>query len=133
MKILIADDEPRVRSALRLVLEHQPHTQVAGEAGSGAGLLATLITACPDLVLVDWELPGLPTPGLVQSIRNLCPTVLIVAMSSRPESYRAALAAGADAFVSKGDPPDRLLATLRILAHAPRSGDPGTTLPIAPR
>ncbi len=126
--ILIADDDTKVRAALRLLFEQQSGLRVAGEAVSGESVLASLIVDSPDLVLLDWELPGPAAPALVAGIRALCPNARVVAMSGRIEAYRAALAAGVDAFVSKGDPPERLLGTLHLLARGPVVGDPLGTL-----
>ncbi len=133
MRILLADDEVNVRSALRLLLEQQPNVSVLNEAADADGLLAALADPAaepPDLILFDWELPGIAPAGGVARMRSLCPRARILALSGRPESYRAALAAGVDAFVSKGDPPERLVATLRILQRAPLAGDAGATLRI---
>lgn len=115
MRVLVADDQPKVRSALRLLLGQEPGLSVVGEAVEVEGLLAKAEATCPDLVLLDWELPGLPAADLLSALRALCPHVRVIALSGRPEARRAALAAGADGFVSKGDPPERLLTTLRAL------------------
>jgi DNA-binding NarL/FixJ family response regulator len=64
------------------------------------------------LVLLDWGLPGLPSKALLPALRALCPHLKVVVLSGRPEARQAALDAGADAFVSKIDPPERLLAAL---------------------
>ena len=70
----------------------------------------------PDLVLLDWELPGLAerqySRQRVQRSNACCPNVQIIVLSGRPEAGRPALAAGASSFVSKADPPERLLAAL---------------------
>ncbi|HOR00296.1 MAG TPA: response regulator [Anaerolineae bacterium] len=113
MRILLADDQREVRSALRLLLEHEPGLVVINEAAEAQALLATVRAACPDVVLLDWELRGLQAAEAVQALRATCPRLRVIALSGRPEARHAALAAGADAFVSKGDPPERLLAALR--------------------
>ena len=110
MHILLADDQAKVRSALRLLLEQQPGVQVIGEALNAAELLDQ--KTCPDLVLLDWELPGLAPDSALHALRALCPRLKIIALSGRPQARQAALDAGADAFVSKIDPPERLLAAL---------------------
>ena len=115
MRILLADDQSKVRSALRLLLEQQPDVHILGEAVDVTGLLDWVKAACPDLVLLDWELPGLETDSLLPTLRELCPHLAVIALSGRPEARRAALEAGVDAFVSKGDPPERLLKTLRAV------------------
>jgi DNA-binding NarL/FixJ family response regulator len=112
MRILLADDQARVRFALRVLLAQQPDIEVVGEASSADDLAAQLMAACPDLALLDWELPGLAVDGGLPALRKLCPRLAITVLSSRPGARRAAQAAGADAFVSKGDPPERLLAAI---------------------
>jgi DNA-binding NarL/FixJ family response regulator len=123
MRIFLADDQARVRSALRLLLEHEPGLRVVGETDKVEGLLAQLKAVKPDLILLDWELPdpsvtyASPDPGsnILSVLRSHCPHLQVIALSGRPEARQAALAAGADAFVSKGDPPERLLSTLRTI------------------
>lgn len=111
MRILLADDQAEVRSALRLLLGHEPELLVVGEVTAGAELLPEVRATRPDLVLLDWELPGLQRSQL-SALRTFRPHLLVVALSCRPEARHAALEAGADAFVSKGDPPERLLAAM---------------------
>lgn len=113
MRILIADDQDRVRRALRVLLTQQPGLRVVGEAGDGQALLAQAGLAEADLALVDWELPGLAEAGGLQALRRCCPVLQIVVLSGRAGARKAAQAAGVDAFVSKGDPPERLLAIIR--------------------
>jgi DNA-binding NarL/FixJ family response regulator len=112
LRVLLADDQLAVRSALRLVLEQEPDVDVVGEVAEAEHLLAEVGLANPDLLLLDWELPGLPTAGLLSALRALCPAIQVVALSGRPEAREPALQTGARAFVCKGDPPERLLAII---------------------
>jgi DNA-binding NarL/FixJ family response regulator len=112
MRVLLADDQAEVRSALRLLLEQEPGLAVVGEAVDAQDLLSQATVAQPDLVLLDWELPGSPAADLLLALRASCPAAKVIALSGRPEALREALAAGIDAFVSKGDPPERLVAAL---------------------
>ena len=112
MRVVLADDQRDVRAALRLLLEQECCTVVA-EASSVDELLGRTAHEQPELVLVDWELPGMPAEDPVRNLRALCPGVAIVALSSRPEARVAALAVGVDGFVSKADPPEALLAVVR--------------------
>lgn len=114
MRVFLADDQSKVRSALRLLLEQDPEMSVVGEAAEAGDLLIQVRAVRPDLVLLDWELPGLQTANpLLPALRTRCPRLSVIALSGRPEARQAALAAGADAFVSKGDPPERLLMAVR--------------------
>lgn len=112
MRILIADDQARVRRALRILLTQQPGLQVVGEAAEGGRLLAQAEASSPDVILLEWELPGLAQAGGLPALRALCPSAHILVLGSRPGARQAARSAGAGAFVSKGDPPERLLAAL---------------------
>lgn len=115
MKILIADDNPEVRSALRLLLEQEPIVAMVMEVADAQGLLAHLGKNCPMVVLLDWELPGLHNSSFLRLIRSRCPEIKVIALSSKFEARRDALAARVDAFVSKAEPPEQILATLRSL------------------
>ena len=113
VRILLADNQPRVRFALRVLLERQPGFQVVGDAVSFEDVLAQLQETSPNLLLLGWELPGLVSDGSLLALRRLCPDLRVVVLSGRLEARRSALEAGADAFVSKADPPERLLATIK--------------------
>lgn len=118
MRVFIADDQPKVRSALRLLLEQDSRMCVVGEAVEATDLMAQVKATRADLLLLDWELPGLQAANpLLPDLRALCPGLSVIALSGRPEARRRALAAGADGFVSKGDPPERLLAAVYNCEH----------------
>ena len=112
MRILLADGQEKVRFALRVLLEHQSGLEVVGEATRMVDLLETVGTICPDLVLLAWDLPGRDATHGLGSLRERCPTTAIVALSGQPDAREAAMAEGADGFVSKGDPPEQLLAAI---------------------
>ncbi len=115
MRILLADDQPGVRFALARLLRRQPGVKLAGEAACAAECLAGARAQAVDLVLLDWELPG-ASAGLLECLRKIHPGLAVIALSGRPEAGPDALAAGADAFVSKGEPAEQLLAAIARLA-----------------
>ena len=117
MRILIADDQADVRSALGLLLMHEPDLEVVAEATDAVGVLLTAEKQPLNLILLDWELPGMPSASLVRILRNQWPQLHLIALSSLPEARGAAVNAGVDVFVNKGDPPDALLAALRRLSR----------------
>ncbi len=118
MRIIVADDRPAVRSALRLLLDERSHHLVVGEVADGHRLAATIADAQAEILLFDWELPGLRPTKFLAVARRRWPGLGLVAMSSRPEAREAALAAGADAFLPKTDPPERVLAALAAACWA---------------
>ena len=115
MKILLADDQPRVRLALRLLLEQELGANVVGEATEARDLLAQVAACRPDLVLLDWGLPGMAAEDLLIALRRTCTELAVIVLSGQPEAEEKALTAGADAFVSKADPPEQLLAAVRSI------------------
>jgi DNA-binding NarL/FixJ family response regulator len=117
LNILIGDAQPRVRFGLRLLLEQQPGWRVAGEAEDAQALLEYVRSGCPQLVLLDWELPGMPAEELLQLLHQACPNLWIVFMSGKDELRHKVLQAGADVFAYKADPPDKLLRLIRSLVE----------------
>jgi DNA-binding NarL/FixJ family response regulator len=119
-RVLLADDEPTLRSALRLLLEQDAALFVVGEAAESNAAQRQVGTWSPDLLLLDWELPGVGGAALVNNLHTTAPNLRIIALSSRPEARDAALSAGVHAFVSKGDPPEYLLTAIQqIQANSP--------------
>lgn len=114
MRILLADDQSEVRSALRLFLEQESQVQIVGEAVDVSELLQQVWGMRPDAVLLDWELTrnGIAPRTLLSALRTLRPNLKVIALSGRVESRQQALIAGADAFISKSEPPEHLLAAL---------------------
>ncbi len=119
MRVFIADDDEEVRAALRILLTQIQGVSLAGEVGKIQGLLDQVQVTQPDIVLLDWELPGQPTADLLAALHALSHRLKVIVLSSRPEAEQAALISRADAFVSKGDPPERLLTVLRNIHPAP--------------
>jgi DNA-binding NarL/FixJ family response regulator len=112
MRIMLADNRRKVRFALRALLERQSGFEVIAEGVDAQDLMAHAESSCPDVVLLDWELPGMAPRDLLTALRRYCPNVKIIALSGRVSARREAMDTGADAFVSKGDPPEKLLSAI---------------------
>src|SRR5262245_43673586 len=78
-RILVIDDQPEVRSAIRAMLEHAGHTVVAAECGHNA--VGAIEAFAFDLVLVDIIMPGLNGLDTIKILRDSAPNVPIIAMS----------------------------------------------------
>jgi len=115
MKILIADDQAEVRSALKVLLEQEYRDYDLDEAEDINSLLRKIEMNRSELVLLDWELSNQLMTDMIPVLRQLVPALRIIALSGRPEAAKAALEAGVDAFVSKGENSDRLLDTIRTI------------------
>ena len=116
-RVIVADSDPRVRSALRILLLEEPGLALVGETSDLPGLVTQVRQLKPDLVLLDWELPGRPAAAMLLAQTTLDYKPKVIVFSARPESKEVALAAGSDAFVSKGDPPEVLLSAFRQLTQ----------------
>lgn len=130
LRVLVADSHVTVRSALRRLLAEESDLHLVGEAVRARDLLALAQALRPDVVLLEWDLPGLgagdggsgpaqPPRRLFYQLHALAFHPYVVVHSGWPQAQPAALLAGADAFVSQGSPPQHLLATLRMLASGP--------------
>ena len=113
MRIILADHHAQPCWALKVRLEEVADCELIGEAVDAQGLLSLEKSSKADLILVDNEHPGEPIRNLLASLHALKPAPVVIVMGSEFECSRAALKAGADAFVSKGDQPDWLIEKLQ--------------------
>lgn len=125
MQVLIADDQRDVRSALRLLLEHQAEDCIIIEAADSESLLADAAQRSPDIIIIDAELKGILLKNDPQSVRSfqnviaelrvLCPDTRIVALTSRPDLHKLTEGSRVDVLISKADPPEALLDAIQKL------------------
>jgi DNA-binding NarL/FixJ family response regulator len=120
-KILLADDNGDLRSALRLMLEMRLGFELITEARDMEHVLAQVEDACPDCIILDWELPGRPTRERVSVLRTLVPRLKIIALSSRAEAKTEADTEGVDAFLSKTESPQQILKVITEICRSQES------------
>ena len=115
-RVYIADAKLEERSALRLLLVDLK-MEVSGEAADWSTTLAEVPVSRTDMLLVDWDLlPNAPNAAL-EELRKACPAALVIVLISHLDArQQAALSAGADAFISKGEMPERVAERLRNAA-----------------
>lgn len=114
MRILIADRRAAVRSAMKTFLTTSLEWETVAEASQSQEVLAQMEATWPDIVLLEWGLPGCPTVELLATLRALDGDLQIIALGSEPQHLHDARAAGADGFIAKSDPPKRLLTAVLI-------------------
>ncbi|HET6846131.1 MAG TPA: response regulator [Anaerolineales bacterium] len=115
-RVYLADAMPDERSALRLLLLDLK-MDVVGEAADWATTLSEAPTLRTDILLVDWDLLPGPSGAALGELRTACPAALVVVLISHLDArHQAALSAGADAFISKHETPERLADHLRSVA-----------------
>jgi DNA-binding NarL/FixJ family response regulator len=116
-RILLADDNQDLRSALRLLLETRLRLDLVIEARDMEHVLAQVEEARPDCIILDWELPGRPARGRVSVLRALVPGLKVIAISARPEARLEALEEGAQAFICKTEPPPVILEKIQHICE----------------
>ena len=115
MRILVADRNAAVRSAVTMYLRSMLELDTVREADGDEELLAQAEAFRPDIVLLDWAAPGTVRTDWLAGLRAFDPRPTVIVLGSLVEQRQDALEAGADYFVCKGDPPRRLLATVRVV------------------
>ena len=121
-RVYVADALTEERSALRLMLLDL-NMELAGEAADWATALAQAPVRFTDILVIDWDMLPLsaPTTALDQ-LRRACPAALVIILISHLDArQQAARSAGADAFISKSETPDRVADRLRAVAAGIRN------------
>jgi CheY-like chemotaxis protein len=119
-RILLVEDHPTMREAMRLVLDGHGYT--IDQAGDGATALDRIRTDRPDLVFLDLHIPGLDGADVLRAIRDDDATRdlhVIVVTATGEEGKAEALALGADGYVTKPFSPVELLETVRLALARP--------------
>lgn len=115
-RVLIVDDVPAVREALRWALEDAADFEVVGEAEDGLTALLQADALTPDIVILDLELPQLDGYTVLRQLKTRAnaPLVVVLTVHSDAEARQRGIAAGADGFVAKGTGWNVLLAQVRL-------------------
>ena len=115
-RVFLADAKPEERSALRLLVLDLK-MDVIGEATDWATTLAQVPISRTDILLVDWDLLPSTASMALDELRKACPSALVIVLISHLDArQQAALSAGADAFISKSEAPERVAERLRTVA-----------------
>ena len=125
--ILLVEDEPAIQELIAVNLEHAGHHVIrANDAESALGIVRN---ALPDLLLIDWMLPGMSGVALARQMRQdertrAIPIILLTARGTESDKV-AGLEAGADDYVTKPFSPRELLARIKAVLRrrAPQMTD----------
>nr|WP_149179614.1 response regulator transcription factor [Streptomyces sp. TRM49041] len=121
MRVVLADDERMVRTALRVILAAEPDLEVVGEAATGAEAVSVVREARPDVVLMDVRMPEIDgiraTEQLVSSMPEP-PRIVVVTTFENDQYVYDALRVGAAGFLLKRAAAEDLVAAVRLVARS---------------
>jgi two-component system nitrate/nitrite response regulator NarL len=115
LRLLIVDDDPLVRAALRTAMASTRGILIAGEVADGDAAIAALGDCRPQVILLDGEMPGVDTVTITRRLRERDPNVHVVVFSSQEDDERGirGLRAGAVGFLVKDVSGDALVRSLQ--------------------
>src|SRR5207247_11425959 len=118
IRVLVADDQSMVRAGFRLLLASQDDIEVVAEASDGREAVDKAARFKPSVVLMDIRMPEMDGLQATRKILAADDTarILILTTFDLDEYVYEALRSGASGFVLKDDPPEQLLAAIRIVA-----------------
>jgi DNA-binding NarL/FixJ family response regulator len=113
--VLLVDDQSGVCAGLKMRLALEPDITVVGEASDGEGALAAAAIRQPDVVVMDYEMPGMNGAEATEALQRSGSHAAVVMLSLHDDvSVRAEAArAGVTAFVAKHEPSESLIAAIR--------------------
>jgi two-component system, NarL family, response regulator DesR len=126
VRLLLADDQTLVRSALAALLELEDDFEVVAQVGRGDQVVAAALAARPDVALLDIEMPGVDGLAAAAALNHEMPScrVIILTTFGRPGYLRRAMESGALGFVVKDAPAEQLADAVRRVAQGERVVDP---------
>ncbi|HXD57885.1 MAG TPA: EAL domain-containing protein [Thermoleophilaceae bacterium] len=119
IRVLLADDDEAIRSAMRLLIDHQDDFELVGAACDADEAIELAMRLRPDVAVLDVRMPGGGGPRAAAEIRRLSPTTATLAFSAYQDrtSVLAMLDAGAVGYLVKGAPNVEITATIRNAAE----------------
>lgn len=126
IRLLLADDQELIRSALAVMLELEEDFHVVASVGRGDAVAAAAREHHPDIALLDIEMPGLDglaAAGVLAQQVPHCRSIILTTFG-RPGYLRRAMESGACGFVVKDAPPEQLADAIRRVAAGERVVDP---------
>ncbi|MDT0265298.1 response regulator transcription factor [Streptomyces sp. DSM 44915] len=126
IRLLLVDDQPLIRAALRTVIAGVPDVEVVGEAGDGAEAVRLTAELAPDVVLMDLRMPVMDGIEAIRQIAGAGAARVLVFTTFDDDDYvSGALRAGAAGYLVKDMPLDDILAAVRVVASGDAQLAPG--------
>jgi two-component system response regulator DesR len=126
IRLLLADDQTLVRTALATMLGLEEDFVVVAQVGRGDEVVAAALRSDPDVALLDIEMPGMDGLAAAAALAHELPNCKLIMLTAfgRPGYLRRAMEAGASGFVVKDAPAEQLADAVRRVARGERVVDP---------
>ena len=129
ISVVLVDDDAMVRTALSMILGAAPEITVVGQAEDGRQALSVIAEHSPDVVLMDIRMPRLDGLAATDAlVRSGSPSkVVVLTTFDVDDDVMRALQHGADGFLLKDTPPDRIVEAVRLVAAGQSILSPSVT------
>jgi DNA-binding NarL/FixJ family response regulator len=117
--IVLADDHTLFREGIKEMLTTDPGMKIVGEAAEGNAAAALALKHCPDILLLDVEMPGPGAASVIRHVSSACPGVRIIVLTMHDDAdlVQSLLSCGAAAYLVKTILRDELVATIRSVVR----------------
>lgn len=116
-KVMIVEDSPRARRALKALISQQSEIIVTAEASNGREAINKIKSQVPDIVLMDMQMPVMNGLEATKIIKIKWPQIKIIILTMYPDYQSDVLSAGADAFLIKGCCEEEMVSIIRSLTN----------------
>ncbi|WP_030796947.1 response regulator [Streptomyces sp. NRRL S-337] len=126
IRVLLAEDQGMVRTAIATLLGLEPDIEVVGQVADGPGAVSAALQLRPDLCLLDIAMPGGNGLAAAAALHAELPEtkILVFTVFDRPGHLQRAMAAGASGFIGKNRPVDELATAIRRVMAGETVMDP---------
>lgn len=129
LRLVLVDDQALFREGLRILLGQHPHLEIVAEAANGEQAISAARLHVPDIILMDLRMPKLNGVEATRRIRAEIPEVRVIVLTTFEDDTEVyeALAAGANGYLLKASPSERVVEAIELTAQGESFIEPSIT------